>query len=343
MTSLDFNDSGRWLLSANSDESLKLYNAEEGTEAKTLLSKKYGCHLARFTHHETSIIYASTKGDDNIRYLSTHDNSYLRYFRGHTGPVTGLALNPGSDTFISCSLDNTLRLWDLQSPSWQGKLELATPTLCAYDSTAHVIAVASPSAATVLLYDQRNYDKAPFATFDLMDEASVGCKHLLMAGGAKAMPRDWIKLEFSNDGKSLVLGTNSNLGHILLDAFDGNLKGFLVRPDQQLPLNPALQRADPLTAKVPDQSRTQDLGQGDLCVTADARYVVGASGGERDLVVWDIHGEIDDSKEIKPMASLPCKGKQGVVEWNPRYNMLATGEKEVMMWLPDEHVANKPP
>ena len=121
-----------------------------------------------------------------------------------------------------------MRLWDLQSPSWQGKLDLATPTLCAYDSTAHVIAVASPSAGTVLLYDQRNYDKAPFATFDLLDEGSVGCPHLLKHGGIKAMPRDWTKLEFSNDGKSLVLGTNSGVGHILLDAFDGILKGFLV-------------------------------------------------------------------------------------------------------------------
>lgn len=72
---------------------------------KQLYSKKYGVHLARFTHKSSTIIYASTKGNgaqfrlvyfrrmlklivpvnrsDDIRYLSLHDNNYLRYFKGH--------------------------------------------------------------------------------------------------------------------------------------------------------------------------------------------------------------------------------------------------------------------
>lgn len=50
---------------------------------KTLASKKYGVDLPRFTHRNTTIIYASTKEDDTIRYHSLHDNKYLQYFRGH--------------------------------------------------------------------------------------------------------------------------------------------------------------------------------------------------------------------------------------------------------------------
>jgi len=39
---------------------------------------------------------------------------------------------------------------------------------------------------------------------------------------------DWAKLEFSNDGKPLLVGTNRP-GHFLLDAFSGDLKGFCGR------------------------------------------------------------------------------------------------------------------
>lgn len=50
---------------------------------KLVKSEKYGVFLARFTHKHTGIVHTSTKGDDGVRYLSTHDNVYIRYFRGH--------------------------------------------------------------------------------------------------------------------------------------------------------------------------------------------------------------------------------------------------------------------
>ena len=52
---------------------------------------------------------------DAIRYMSAHDNKYLQYFKGHTGRVTSLEVSPVDDTFISAALDNTVRLWDLNS------------------------------------------------------------------------------------------------------------------------------------------------------------------------------------------------------------------------------------
>ena len=51
---------------------------------KTLYSKKYGVDLIRFTHAVNTVIYTSNKVDDTIRYLSLHDNKYIRYFPGHT-------------------------------------------------------------------------------------------------------------------------------------------------------------------------------------------------------------------------------------------------------------------
>jgi len=86
------------------------------------------------------------------------------------------------------------------------------------------------------------------------------------------------------------------------------------------------------------------LGQGDVCFSADGRYLIGGSGGDRDAIVWDTLGQVEiETKELKPMCGLPCKGRASVVEWNPRYNMCATADREVVFWLPDEHVGQKPP
>jgi COMPASS component SWD2 len=48
-------------MTSSSDETIQIYNVKEGRHEKSALSKKYGVKLARFTHTQSSIIYASTK------------------------------------------------------------------------------------------------------------------------------------------------------------------------------------------------------------------------------------------------------------------------------------------
>lgn len=59
--SIDFDDPGELCMTSESDETIQIYNVKEGRPDKTLLSKKYGVKLAKFTHTSSSIIYASTK------------------------------------------------------------------------------------------------------------------------------------------------------------------------------------------------------------------------------------------------------------------------------------------
>uniref|UniRef100_A0A8B9WJV6 Uncharacterized protein n=1 Tax=Bos mutus grunniens TaxID=30521 RepID=A0A8B9WJV6_BOSMU len=46
------------------------------------------------------------------------------YFPGHSKRVVALSMSPVDDTFISGSLDKTIRLWDLCSPNCQEGLIL---------------------------------------------------------------------------------------------------------------------------------------------------------------------------------------------------------------------------
>lgn len=231
-------------MTSESDEAIQIYKIREGRHDRQLLSKKYGVKLAKFTRNSSSIIYASTKQNGNtmmplysafvegnadswshtdaIRYLTTHDNAFIRYFEGHEGAVTNLAMHPGSDDFISCSKDNTVRLWNTGTKNATGVLHLNTPYLSAFDPSGQVFAVGSPSAGHVLIYDHRNFDKAPVNMFDIVESCASVDTDQLMKG--------WTKLEFSNDGKSILLGTKGG-GHFLLDSFKGHLKAYLQKPE----------------------------------------------------------------------------------------------------------------
>lgn len=69
MLSIDYNDDGELLMTSASDETLQIYNVREGKHEKSLVSKKYGVKLAKFTHTSSSIIYASTKQNSTTSSL----------------------------------------------------------------------------------------------------------------------------------------------------------------------------------------------------------------------------------------------------------------------------------
>lgn len=256
---------------------------------------------------------------DSLRLPDLHNEGYVRYFSGHTDKVTSLALSPGSDSFVSCSKDDTVALWDLSSRHAQGKLKLATPYLVAFDPSASVLAIASQSTSSVLLYDFRNYDKAPFSTFDLSPYEE---RYTPSTRG-----RAWTRLEFSNDGKYLLVGTDYH-GHFILDAFEGQLRAFLAGK------NGSPGRAAPVS------TTGKPLGQGDVCFSPDGRYVIGGAGDQPDLLAWDLQQPPDPNLSLQPMSRISYRSRAALVEYNPRYNMLATADKETVFWLPED---SRPP
>ncbi|KAI1106280.1 WD domain-containing protein [Jackrogersella minutella] len=320
--SLDYDDPGELLMTSESDESIQIYKVREGKRDKQLLSKKYGAKLAQFTHHSSSIIYASTKQNDAIRYLTTHDNTFLRYFEGHTASVTCLAMHPGHDDFISCSKDNTIRLWNAGTKNETGVLYLNTPYLAAWDPSGQVFAVGSPSAGTVLLYDHRNFDKAPFAEFDIVEAcASVNTSNA-MSG--------WTKVEFANDGRSILVSTKGD-GHFLLDSFNGSLKAFLQKPEGG---TSRLAAGEEYTMNGGGPSTARVEGSGDCCFTQDGRYVIG--GTKKGVVVWDTLGTPSE-KVLEPIHVMEDERPAAVVAINPRFNFFASADQELVFWLPDPH------
>jgi COMPASS component SWD2 len=82
-----FMSDGGLAVTSASDDQINVFDTIRGSHLRTCHSKKYGCALATFTHSPSNILYASTKLDHDLRYLSLHDNKFLRFFSGHSDQV----------------------------------------------------------------------------------------------------------------------------------------------------------------------------------------------------------------------------------------------------------------
>lgn len=220
ITSLDFDDTGQYLISSGVDKSIQLYDCHKGVHFKDIQSQKYGAHSARFTHEELNCLYASTpdaldigdgKGDDTIRYLSLSSNQYIRYFKGHKAQVSNIQVNPVHNTFTSSSYDGTVKFWDLKTSSATGSITMGQNSVIGFDPQGIVVAIGKyplgeSRSGTVGLYDLKTFDKGPFS------EVTIPCLQNQL----------WNKLEFSNNGKLILISTDSR-EHYILDAFLGKL------------------------------------------------------------------------------------------------------------------------
>lgn len=205
INSIDFSGDGKNLISSSDDDTIVLYDCERGVKRRDIMSKKYGVDLIRYTHAKNNAIHTSTKENDTIRYLSLHDNKYLKYFIGHEKRVISLSMCPSDDTFLSASLDNTVKLWNVKEDKYLGSLTApCPPTGINYDPEGLIFAVGIKSEQ-ILLYDVRNYVRGPFNTIKF----------------GKAPPNMvWKALKFSPNGKQILITTNTGELYVN-DAFSG--------------------------------------------------------------------------------------------------------------------------
>ncbi|KAK6256427.1 WD40 repeat - like 10 [Theobroma cacao] len=216
INSLDFHRKDDLLVTASEDDSVRLYDIANAKLLKTTYHKKHGADCICFTHHPSSVICSSRHNLEStgeaLRYLSMYDNRCLRYFKGHKERVVSLCMSPVNDSFMSGSLDHSVRIWDLRVNACQGVLRLRGRPTVAYDQQGLVFAVAMEGGA-IKLFDSRSYDKGPFDTF--------------LVGGDTAEVCD---IKFSNDGKSMLLTTTNNNIYVL-DAYGGEKRcGFSLEP-----------------------------------------------------------------------------------------------------------------
>lgn len=328
ITGISFDDRGDQVVTASEDETFRLYNCKSGKQIKTLHSKKYGVDLPRFTHKNTAIVHASTKEDDTVRYHSLHDNKYLQYFKGHKARVVSLEVSPIDDGFMSGSMDKTVRLWDLRSPTCRGLLNLPASPIVAYDASGLVFAVAVNRYQRILLYDQANFDKAPFLVITLDDPTLA-----LISFPPRAIYMT--SLSFSSNGKYLLVGCSGD-AHYIVDAFEGHLLA-------KLEGHVGLERRR-LGTPIGIEPQRGISGE-EVSWTPDSRFVISGSLDGK-VVVWDVQklpekqGDVDPKSpplRLQPLVNLEGHpGPSRCARFNPRFAMMVTAGAELAFWLPDQ-------
>jgi len=204
ITNIHYSNDGQSIITSSADDQIIIYDCEKGTQKRVLNSKKYGVDLIHFTQNKGHAVHASTKENDIIRYMSLTENKYIRYFGGHDKQVVTMAMNPADETFLSGSLDKSIRLWDLRSNHCQGLMKLAGRPVAAFDPDGLIFA-AGINSESIKLYDLRSFDKGPFSSFKLQPDNNE---------------LEWSGLKFSPDGKSILISTNESMIK-LIDSYNG--------------------------------------------------------------------------------------------------------------------------
>ncbi|CAM9494117.1 unnamed protein product, partial [Heterosigma akashiwo] len=313
VTALDFHEDGEFCVTASQDHSITLIDALEGRAKKTIHSKKYGVGCVTYTHHNQSILISSNSSTSNhdVRYLSLYDNRFLRFFSGHSDKVTSMAMCPVDDSFMTGSMDRSVRIWNLQKPRCTAILQFPVNSgapRVAYDPTGVVFA-ASASVATanvIKMYDARQYEKGPFDTFtlehDIVADFLTAKMPDMQPQQAQTLARArWTRIRFSRDGSNMLISTDASL-ILMLDAFEGKI-------------------VQVFTGHTNDNSL--DL---DSCFSPDMKYVIsGSENGQ--VVVWDAATSALVTRltgHVGPVGRVAC---------SPKFEVLASACTNAALWI----------
>ncbi len=108
--SVAYSRDGRLLAAGTGEGVLKLWQAEDGKEVRTL--RGHLGFVSKITLSHDSQRLASAGSDQTVRLWSTATGQELTAYKGHRGEIHGVAFSPDDRRLVSAGADHMVRLWD---------------------------------------------------------------------------------------------------------------------------------------------------------------------------------------------------------------------------------------
>ena len=132
--SLAFEPNGRSIVTAGDDLTIRVWDANTKKEVRAFAENMDKLIAASFSADRTVVAYAAKTVEIDLMRNRRTDKRFLRMrdlssgrdlftFEGHTGDITGVAFLPGRRFILSSSLDNTVKIWDVEKGGQVTSLE----------------------------------------------------------------------------------------------------------------------------------------------------------------------------------------------------------------------------
>ncbi|KAF6760285.1 nuclear mRNA splicing protein [Ephemerocybe angulata] len=107
----------KYILTGGQDRTVRLWNANLGTEIKTFTGHGYEVLSLSVSHDNAK--FASSGGDRSVFVWDVATGQTLRRLSGHLGKIHAVEFNEDASVLVSGSYDSTVRLWDMRAQNRQ--------------------------------------------------------------------------------------------------------------------------------------------------------------------------------------------------------------------------------
>lgn len=114
---LAFSPNGRWLASASTDSTIRLWEVKTGKAVRVLKEHHHAIWRVAFSPDGRKL--ASGSEDRTIRIWDWENNAVVDTLTGHRAGVCEVAFSPDGKWLVSASADSTIRIWDMTTAALQ--------------------------------------------------------------------------------------------------------------------------------------------------------------------------------------------------------------------------------
>jgi WD40 repeat protein len=119
---VNFSPNGQFLASASMDNTIKVWQVQDGKLTKTFPDKSW---ISSLSFSPNGQLIADACADKTVKIWSLTSNNPVKVLAGHTNTVMDLSFNKTGSLLASVSKDGTVKLWD--TVNWKLRQTFSTP------------------------------------------------------------------------------------------------------------------------------------------------------------------------------------------------------------------------